>query len=322
MSRIAVVPSGEINMRRALVFGSFLSTLWLCGLATADEAAVKKLIGDYVSAFNSENFEAVAGFWSESGVHVDRETGERTEGREAVKADIAEAFQQYPGIRIAGNVGSVRLIRPDVASVDGEVTVSVPGQDPTQSTFSAILTSTDGKWLIDSIEESPVVPPATSADALRDLEWTIGRWVDDGGDTRVETDIRWSPNQAFLIRSFVVTTADGEVREGTQVVGFDPRSVEIRSWTFQSDGGFGDATWSRSGDDWLVKSSQTLPDGRAASGTFVYSRVSDDEMTVRLIGHEIEGEPQPSGEAITIKRVVEEVEEVKDVAAADAVANP
>jgi hypothetical protein len=120
----------------------------------------------------------------------------------------------------------------------------------------------------------------------------------------------------------VVTTADGEVREGTQVVGFDPRSVEIRSWTFQSDGGFGDATWSRSGDDWLVKSSQTLPDGRAASGTFVYSRVSDDEMTVRLIGHEIEGEPQPSGEAITIKRVVEEVEEVKDVAAADAVANP
>ena len=60
--------------------------------------------------------------------------------------------------------------------------------------------------------------------------------------------------------------------------------------------------WSSSGDDWLIKSSQTLADGNAASGTYILTKVSDDEVTLKLIGHEVEGEPQPTGPAATLVR--------------------
>jgi len=291
-------------MRHIVLFGS-LFVLFLASPAAADEAEVKQMITEYARAFNAKDVDAISGFWTENGVHIDRETGDRTEGRDAIKADLVASIEQNPGAQLVGRVERVRFVKPDVANVEGEVTLSIPGADPTRTLFSAILVSNDGKWMIDSIEESPVPVPATSVEALKDLEWLIGRWVDDSGDARVDTTFRWAASNAFLLRSFAVTTADGDVREGTQVIGWDPRSNEIRSWSFQSDGSFGDATWSKSGDDWLGKSSQTLADGRAASGTFVYSPVSKDEISIRLIGHEIEGEPQPTDAAITIKRVVE-----------------
>ena len=291
-------------MRPIVLFGS-LFALFLASPAAADETEVKKMITEYARAFNANDVDAVSGFWEENGVHIDRETGDRTEGRDAIKADIVASIEQNPGAQLVGRVESVRFVKPDVANVEGEVTLSIPGADPTHTLFSAILVSSNGKWMIDSIEESPVPVPATSVEALKDLDWLIGRWVDESEVARVDTTFRWAASQAFLLRSFLVTTADGDVREGTQVIGWDPRSNEIRSWSFQSDGSFGDATWSKSGNDWLGKSSQTLADGRAASGTFVYSPVSDNEISIRLIGHEIEGEPQPTDAAITIKRVVE-----------------
>lgn len=292
-----------------------LGTFLLATPACADEAAVKKMINDYANAFNQKDLNTVIGYWTEKGVHIDRESNERTEGREAIKEDLATAFADRPGTKLLGRIESIRFVKPDVASVVGDVTISNPGADPTHTAFSAILVSSDGKWMIDEIEESPVPVAPSSYDALQDLEWLIGRWVDDGEQTRVDTMVRWAANQAFLLRSFTVSNADGETFEGTQVIGWDPRSREIRSWTFQGDGGFGDATWTKSGDDWLVKSSQTLPDGRAASGTFVYTPVGDDEISVRLIGHEIEGEPQPAGGSVTIRRVVEvEAEPAADAA--------
>lgn len=74
----------------------------LAATAHADESAVKTMIGDYANAFNAKDLDKVMGYWSERGVHIDRETGERTEGRDAIRTDITEAFEQRPGSRILG----------------------------------------------------------------------------------------------------------------------------------------------------------------------------------------------------------------------------
>jgi uncharacterized protein (TIGR02246 family) len=270
--------------------------------ALADESAARKMIDEYAAAFNKHDLEGVAGFWTEHGVHIDDESGERTEGREAIMADIAANFRESPDSRLAGRIRHLRLIKPDVASVEGEATVSSPGMEPSIVQFFAVLVDQNGKWMIDSIEESPIPVPATSYDALRDLEWLVGHWVDDSAEARVDTQFRWTADRAFLLRSYSIQTEEGDLQQGTQVIGWDPRSEEIRSWSFNSDGSFGDATWSKNGDDWLIKSSQTLPDGQAASGTFVLSKVDDNTMTMQLIGHEIEGEPRPASEPVTVVR--------------------
>ena len=276
----------------------------LCASVRADEAAIRKTFDAYVQAFNEKKLDAVASYWAEQATHVDRETGERTEGRKAIRADIAKVFKERPGTMLAGRVDRVRFIKPDVAAVEGETSVGENGEEPAVSTFSAILVQQDGKWLIDSIEEMPLPRPSTAHDALQELQWLVGQWVDQSDAVRVDTTIRWTADRAFLLRSFVVEDKDGIARQGTQIIGWDPRSNDIRSWTFNSDGSFGDGTWSKSGEDWLIKSSQTLSDGRAASGTFVLTRVDDDTLSLKLIGHQIEGEPQPTNEAVKVMRVV------------------
>ena len=109
------------------------------------------MISTYADAFNAKNLDEVMGFWSKSGVHIDRETGQRTEGHDAIRTDIAEAFELSPDSRLVGRIESLRFIRPDVASVRGSVTVSIPGDEPMLTDFSAILVGEEGKWMIDSI---------------------------------------------------------------------------------------------------------------------------------------------------------------------------
>ena len=61
--------------------------------------------------------------------------------------------------------------------------------------------------------------------------------------------------------------------EGTQVIGWDPAAGTIRSWMFDSDGGFGEGIWTKNDNTWIVKFSQVLPDGRKASATNIYTLV-------------------------------------------------
>ncbi len=264
----------------------------------ADEAAVRKTIATYVEAFNKQDLKTVASLWAANAVYTDRETGERTEGREAITADIGTVFKERPSTRLTGRVDRVRFITPDVASVEGQTSVGAADGEPVLSTFSAIFVNQSGKWLFNSIDESPLPRPATSYEALRNLEWLVGRWVDDSNGVRVDTTFRWTANRAFLLRSFAVQR-DGDVaQQGTQIIGWDPRSRQIRSWTFNSDGSFGDATWSKNGDEWLIKTAQTLSDGKAASGTYVLTKLDTNTLTLQIIGREIEGEPQPATPAV------------------------
>lgn len=283
--------------------------IMLCGplgdMARASEAEVRQAVEAYVGAINKKDANAIAAAWGPNAVHSDRATGVRIEGRDAIVADITAALKSEANARLGGHLDRIRFIQPNVAQVDGRTKFVTAESDPVLSSFSAILVKTDGHWLIDSIEEGDLPTPSSPSDALRDLDWMVGHWVDESQDIRVETTVRWTANRSFLLRSFQVQDAQGTAQQGTQVIGWDPRSKEIRSWTFNSDGSFGDGTWSKHGEDWLVKSSQTLADGQAASGTYVFSKIDDNTLTVQLIGHEIEGEPKPSSDVVKVVRVTE-----------------
>lgn len=271
--------------------------------ARGDEAQVRQRLLDYVDTFNRGSLDELADYWAENAEHRDRRTGEVTSGREAILADIREAFAGRGGIRLSGSVGDVRLVTPQVATVGGTVAIRTPGALPDETGFHAVLVRDQGVWRFDSIEETAIARPVSPSERLAALEWLIGNWVDDGGETVVRTMIDWSPGGAFLVRSYVALgeTDEGDIR-GTQIIGWDPRAGHIRSWSFNSDGSFGDGIWSPSGEGWLIKSTQTLADGRAASGTYVLEPIGSDELSFKLIGHEIEGEPQPASPAVIIRR--------------------
>lgn len=140
------------------------------------------------------------------------------------------------------------------------------------------------------------------AEPLNALEWMVGEWVDRGGDTTIVTKCSWTKNRKFLKRSFELK-ADGNVTlHGDQIVGFDPRSNQIRSWTFDSEGGIGEGVWIQDGNRWLVKSSFVLADGSRASSLNVYAYVDDDTFRWQSTNREIAGEIQPSIPEVTVVR--------------------
>lgn len=296
---------------------SLVSTLGILGLmagmcastARCDDdasAPIREALKAYVAAFNAHDAEAVAAHWVENAVYVDRETGTTIEGREAIEAEFATIFEANPDAQLVGEVTDISFVTDDVAIANGTATVYAPDANPSLATFSATFVHQGAAWLLHSVNESDVPLPETAYDALQPLAWMVGTWVDESDDLRVETRVSWAPGGSFLIRAFSIHSGEDTVKEGTQIVGWDPRAREIRSWSFDSDGSFGDGIWTESGGKWLIQSTQTLADGAAASGTFVFTPVDEDTFTVQLIGHEIEGEPQPTGETVTMVRSASE----------------
>ena len=118
----------------------------------ADDAALQKFLSGYVDTFNKQDLDAVTGMWAESDSHVDRETGERTEGRAAIRADLAGLFESATKTHLEGAVDRIRFIRPDLAGVEGKTTTSVPDEEPTVSQFSAILVKQGNQWQCEQCE--------------------------------------------------------------------------------------------------------------------------------------------------------------------------
>lgn len=76
----------------------------LCGAARANEEAVRKTVADYVAAFNAHDLQKVAAMWTAEATHVDRASGERAEGREAIAADIETSFKDFPLARLTRSI--------------------------------------------------------------------------------------------------------------------------------------------------------------------------------------------------------------------------
>ena len=137
---------------------------------------------------------------------------------------------------------------------------------------------------------------------LDDLAWMVGHWVDQGEDVTITTNCSWTKNRKFLTRSFRVAIDNEVTLEGTQVVGWDPIERRIRSWTFDSEGGFGEGRWIHDGGRWLVKTSFVLASGDRASALNVFTYVDPDTFRWQSIDREVGGELQPNIPEVTVVR--------------------
>jgi uncharacterized protein (TIGR02246 family) len=273
------------------------------------EEGVREAVALYASAFNLHDAEALAARWSEQGVHVDQDTGERTSGRDAIQKDFAKLFADNAELTLGVRVDTIRFIRPDVAQITGQAVTVSGDEEPNDSTFTAIVVKSGEDWLLDSVNETVIPAPPKPSDYLQELEFFVGHWVDESDEVRVDTTVRWGANRSFLVRSYTLDRGDGVEHQGTQVIGWDPKNERIRCWMFDSDGSFGEGSWSQTEDGWSVKLSRTLADGRSAGGTQVITKIDNDTLSVQTIGMEVDGEASPSTDPVRVVRVVDEAVE-------------
>ena len=275
-----------------------------------DEAAIRENAKTYADAYNKHDAKAVAEMWSPDAVYMDPSTGEAAVGREEIEKVFTEILKDLGEAKLEVEVNSVEFVSPNVAIENGTARIVRPNEEPQESYYSAVNIKHDGKWLLDRVSEeepaAPPEPPISNYEQLKDLEWMIGSWIDQDEEATVQTDCQWTKNRNFINRSFAVVVGDQVDLAGMQIIGWDPAANQIRSWIFDSDGGFAEGKWTRKGDRWLIQQNGTLPDGSRSSAVNIITRVDDDSFTWQSINREVGGDILPNvDEVLVVRKPVE-----------------
>jgi uncharacterized protein (TIGR02246 family) len=265
---------------------------------------IRKLLTAVEESFSHGDAKGLAACWTANG-DFSGPAGERAEGRENIETAFRKFFATHKGSTMKLKVASLRLASEDLALLDVISAVKHAGaQDASESTLSLVLVKRDNRWLIESAREA-AAPSPSPVQHLKEMEWMLGDWADEASQQNgisVHSTCDWTANQAFLIRKFQVAGRADITRTGTEIIGWDPRAQRIRSWVFDSDGGFGENVWVRDGNRWLVRYSGTRPDGSEVSATNILTVVDADTIMFQSKGRTVDGERQPEVPEITIKR--------------------
>ena len=244
--------------------------------AVSPEAEIRATATAFVKAFNRCDAPAVAALWTPDGSAADSD-GTIYKGRKAIEREYAELFKLHPDARVAVAVKSIEFPSPGVAIEDGISQIDAQHAGPAQvARYSAVHVKLDGKWLVASVRETSVDLPSNFA-KIEGLGWLVGTWTAQRDGNKVRTSVRWIANNSFLEREYSVST-DGIVTTcGRQIIGWDPKSEQIRSWSFDAAGGHGTGVWTATPEGWQIEQSGVLPDGTPTSSRDTLVRIPGED---------------------------------------------
>jgi uncharacterized protein (TIGR02246 family) len=254
-----------------------------------EEREIRAFDDLYARDYSSANAKALAARFTDDAEVIEAD-GLRYQGRTLIEEQLVETFAAAPGAKMAIEVESIRLLSPDVAKEEGRSIVTRANDGPaTYRRYTALLVKRDGNWLLSSVREEPD-PMVTPHDRLGVLAWMVGDWLDEGTDSVVRVNCRWSEDGNFLIRTFTVKHEGKDVTTVHQRIGWDAAAKQIRSWEFDSEGGFGEGKWGGEGDRWVIKHTATRPEGTTLTATNTMIREGSHVVrwtsTDRFVGHE------------------------------------
>jgi uncharacterized protein (TIGR02246 family) len=267
------------------------------------EQPAKERRAKFIAAFNKGDAKAVAAFWTKDATYVDP-VGHEYNGRAAIEKRYEKVFAAHKGAKLAIHVTAAKSVSPEVVLYDGVTEVTpADGGPPATARFFAVLVKKDGEWYLQSVRDAVAAPPS-NADHLEDIEWLIGEWTGESqkGES-ASAAFHWAENQNFIVSEFATTVNGVPVRGGSQWIGWDAVDKRIRSWSFYSEGGFGEAVWTKDGKKWSIKTTARMPDGKKVSATNVVTKTDDDHMTWQMTRLTVDGKSMPDPKPVKMKRV-------------------
>lgn len=269
--------------------------------SASDDQAIRLLAESFVKAYNVGNAKTIAAMFVANGEIVNA-ARESVQGQKAIEIAFGQCFKNHPKSKIATTIESIRLLNPTTAVEDGTSTVTVPsGQVIEQNRYMVVYAKQDGAWRMATVRDLPG-QPASAAAELKDLQWLNGEWVDETPGTTVTTSYRPADDGRAIQSEFRVRVAGKPVMTGTQRIGWDAHAGKLRSWVHDSEGGFAEGTWTRNGDQWIVKMNGVTHDGRVATSTNILTHVGQDRMTWQSRDRVVGGEVMPNVEPIVVVR--------------------
>ncbi|MCH5377555.1 MAG: DUF4440 domain-containing protein, partial [Planctomycetes bacterium] len=190
---------------------------------------------------------------------------------------------------------SLRFAASGIAIEDGTRTVTTSDKEESATNlYTMVHVKRDGQWSIASAREMPADPEPTPHDRLQPLAWLVGDWVDEDADASIAISCRWVDSGNFLLLDFDARVQGETVMKSSQRIGWDPLTNRVRSWVFDSDGGYGRGDWTQLDDRWIIKSNAVLPNGLTGSATIVVQPQGEDKFIMagfdRVLGDAVEAD--------------------------------
>lgn len=280
----------------ATAFMWFAPTVVSFSFGQVDPAAVEvgKDWEKLTAALSDGKADAVAAMFLPKGELID-EQGTIYQGQPAIKELLTAFFAKFPGTQMKNEIESVRIIGSVAIQEGKRVTTAKDGNTSTVR-YTAVLSKTELGWRIASLRDFADETVPSPGELLKPLAWLIGDWINEGADAKVKITYRWSEDKNFILGEISVTKSDQVAMKSSQRIGWDPLLGTPRSWTFDSDGGFAEATWTQVENVWMVRSSAVMPDGLTGSAIL---KISNGEKgryvmtgTNRVIGNATEDDYQ------------------------------
>ncbi len=276
------------------------------GVPEGAEAAIRATAVSFAEAFNRGDAQAVAELWTETGTLAD-DRGQHFQGRPAIEAEYTKFFGSYPGAKMEVTITSLDFPTPALAVEDGISRLSLPHANvPTASSYTAVHVLQNGRWLMVSVRErSMALSPVESH--LQDLAWMVGNWAAVREGTQLQATFRWVADNKFIQRDFTIRQQDAVVSSGVQLLGWDPQAGQIRSWSFDSSGGYGQSVWSVTARGWSMESRGVLADGTptASRESLVRLAGKQDAFSWRSTQRMVGTVTVPDSAEVVMQRVLE-----------------
>lgn len=283
-----------------LMFGSLHAAM---ADESADEKAVRAAAEAYNKAMNAGDLKAILSFWAEDADYVS-DTGERVQGRAALEKLFARHLPALKGKKIDFEVKAMRELAPGVIIEDGVASIGDGEYQSPATRYATVWTRSNDKWRISSVRDLGVEAAVAGESPLKQLDWLLGDWTATVDGAKVELTCLRGLDGKFLIQKYRVTAGDKVDFAVTAIIGWDPVRGQLRSWFFDSRGGFGNGLWTRDGNRWTIASSGVLADGRLASATHAWNYENEDTAIWTTSDRQLEGVPMPGSEVKFVRSVV------------------
>jgi uncharacterized protein (TIGR02246 family) len=263
--------------------------------------AIMANVRAFTDGYNRRDVKAVLKLFAEDCVLTESD-GSTIKGLKELEEDLTEAFKDDANAKISVTVDHLQVVAPGVVIEEGKTTFYPDGKTLTAETdYQATHVKKGDRWVMTRVRSFNRVV-LSPYDVLRELEWLVGDWIDESADSVVESSYRWDARKTFLLNDFSVRVSGQKVLTGTQRIGRDPLTKQIKAWVFDSEGGYAESLWSLVDDSWVINAKGVRSDGQVVTVTNQLTQLAEDRFRFDSADRVVGGERMPNLSVISVRR--------------------
>jgi uncharacterized protein (TIGR02246 family) len=270
--------------------------------ADPDKKAVLANVRTFIEAFNRRDIKTILPLFAEDCVLTESD-GTTMRGLKELEEELKETFANEPDAKLSAHIESLEIVAPGVMLEEGKTTFYPDGKTLTAETdYQAVHVKKGNRWVMTRVSSFNRVV-LSPYDQLRELEWLIGDWIDEGHDSIVKSNYRWDANKTYLLNEFTVHVKGRKALSGIQRIGRDPLTKQIKSWVFDDDGAYAESLWSSVDDDtWVIRVRGVRADGKAVTMTNQITHLGNDRFRFDAVDRIAGDERLPDFSAVVVRK--------------------